>query len=316
MTPMASPSPGGSRVERVREGKRKEANGMSGTALAKGQPRGPLEVGPHRLPIHRRTLVMGILNVTPDSFSDGGRHNSLERAVAHARRMVEAGADLIDVGGESTRPGHEPVSLEEELERVIPVIEALAREVDIPLSVDTYKAEVARRALEAGAHMINDVWGFKRDPDMARVAARFDVPVILMHNRETPTVYESLLDDICADLLESVAIARRAGVQRERILLDPGIGFAKTYEENLEVLRRLARNVELGFPVLLGTSRKSMIGQTLDLPVDQRVEGTAATVVLGIVKGCRIVRVHDVQEMVRVARMTDAMLYGPEAVRD
>jgi dihydropteroate synthase len=289
---------------------------MSGTTLPKSQPREPLQVGPYLLPIHRRTLVMGILNVTPDSFSDGGRYNSLKRAVDRARRMVEEGADLIDVGGESTRPGHVPVSLEEELERVIPVIEALVREVDVPLSVDTYKAEVARQALEAGAHMINDVWGFKKDPDMARVAARFDVPVILMHNRETPAVYDSLLDDICRDLMESVRIAREAGVREARIILDPGIGFAKTYEENLEVMRRLERIVELGFPVLLGTSRKSMIGHALDLPVDQRVEGTAATVVLGIAKGCRIVRVHDVKEMVRVARMTDAILYGPDAIKE
>lgn len=289
---------------------------MSGTTSLKSRPQEPLEVGPYHLPIHRRTLVMGILNVTPDSFSDGGRYNSLKRAVDRARRMVEEGADLIDVGGESTRPGHEPVSLEEELERVIPVIEALVREVDVPLSVDTYKAEVARQALEAGAHMINDVWGFKKDPDMARVAARFDVPVILMHNRETPAVYDSFLDDICRDLMESVRIAREAGVREARIILDPGIGFAKTYEENLEVMRRLERIVELGFPVLLGTSRKSMIGHALDLPVDQRVEGTAATVVLGIAKGCRIVRVHDVKEMVRVARMTDAILYGPDAIKE
>ena len=294
----------------------KGAKGMSGTTSMIHPPREPLKAGSHLLPIHRRTLVMGILNVTPDSFSDGGRYNRLDRAVSHARRMVEEGADLIDVGGESTRPGHEPVPLEEELERVIPVIEALVREVDVPLSVDTYKAEVARQALEAGAHIINDVWGFKRDPEMARVAARFDVPIVLMHNRELPTAYDSLLDDICADLLESVRIAREAGVKEERIILDPGIGFGKTYEENLEVMRRLERIVELGYPVLLGTSRKSMIGKTLDLPTDQRVEGTAATVALGIAKGCRIVRVHDVREMVRVARMTDAILYGPEAVRD
>lgn len=285
-------------------------------APLKTQPLRPLKVGPYSLPIDRRTVVMGILNVTPDSFSDGGRYNRLDRAVAHARRMVEEGADLIDVGGESTRPGSTPVSLEEELERVIPVIEALVREVDVPLSVDTYKAEVARQALEAGAHIINDVWGFKKDPEMARVAARFDVPVILMHNREMPAVYDSLLTDICGDLLESVRIAREAGVREERIILDPGIGFAKTYEENLEVMRRLERIVELGYPVLLGTSRKSMIGKTLDLPTDQRVEGTAATVALGIAKGCRIVRVHDVKEMVRVVRMTDAILYGPEAIKD
>ncbi|MFC4075501.1 dihydropteroate synthase [Salinithrix halophila] len=267
----------------------------------------PLQAGPYMLPIHQRTVVMGILNVTPDSFSDGGRYSHLDRAVAHARRMVEEGADIIDVGGESTRPGHQPVSLEEELARVIPVVERLSREVDCPISVDTYKAETARRAVEAGAHIINDVWGFKKDPDMAPTAAELDVPVILMHNREQ-SGYGRLLDDVCTDLMESVDIARRAGVRDEQIILDPGIGFAKSYQDNLTVMGNLDQIVQLGFPVLLGTSRKSFVGLTLDLPVEERVEGTSATITLGIAKGCRLVRVHDVKEMVRVARMTDVMV--------
>ncbi|PTM54794.1 dihydropteroate synthase [Desmospora activa] len=267
----------------------------------------PLQVGPYSLPLHERTLVMGILNVTPDSFSDGGRYDRIEQALAHAREMVAAGADIIDVGGESTRPQATLVSQEEELSRVIPIIEALAPTIDRPLSIDTYKAEVAWQAIQAGAHMINDVWGFKKDPDMAQVAAELDVPVILMHNREHP-VYTDLIADIRRDLLESVAIAQAAGVKAERIILDPGIGFAKSYEENLQVMAQLESIVDLGYPVLLGTSRKSMVGIALDLPVDERVEGTGATVTLGIAKGCGIVRVHDVRAMVRVARMTDAMV--------
>jgi dihydropteroate synthase len=271
------------------------------------QPEQPFTAGSYTLPLHERTLVMGILNVTPDSFSDGGRFDQVERAVEHAREMVAEGADILDVGGESTRPTATPVSLEEELARVIPVIQRLVETVDVPLSVDTYKAEVARQALEAGAHIINDVWGLKKDPEMAHVAAHYDVPVIIMHNRKEAR-YDSFLDDIRADLMESVEIARRAGVKDNRIILDPGIGFAKSYEENLYLMRHLDVVTDLGFPVLLGTSRKSMIGLTLDLPVDERVEGTAATVTCGIMKGCGIVRVHDVKEMVRVVRMTDAMM--------
>ncbi|MDR6227082.1 dihydropteroate synthase [Desmospora profundinema] len=269
--------------------------------------RGPLRVGPYRLPLHERTLVMGILNVTPDSFSDGGEYNRVDRAVAHARQMAAEGADLIDVGGESTRPQAVPVSQDEELSRVIPIIQALAPVMDRPLSIDTYKAEVAWQAIQAGAHLINDVWGFKKDPDMARVAAEWDVPVILMHNREE-AVYTDLIADIRRDLLESVAIAKAAGVKEERIILDPGIGFGKRYEDNLKVMAHLEEIVDLGYPVLLGTSRKSMVGIALDLPVEERVEGTGATVTLGIAKGCGIVRVHDVRAMVRVARMTDAMV--------
>lgn len=267
----------------------------------------PITAGPYTLPIHQRTLVMGILNVTPDSFSDGGRYHRIEKAVEHARQMVEEGADIIDIGGESTRPQSTTVSLDEELSRVIPIVEALSQVVEVPLSVDTYKGEVAWQSIQAGAHMINDVWGFKKDPDMAQIAAELRVPVILMHNREVPH-YQDLMADICADLMESVNLARQAGVQDNQIILDPGIGFAKSHTENLIVMNHLEQVVHLGYPVLLGTSRKSMIGKTLDLPVDQRVEGTGATVTLGITKGCNIVRVHDVKEMVRIARMTDAMV--------
>ncbi|UFJ40611.1 dihydropteroate synthase [Brevibacillus humidisoli] len=272
-----------------------------------------LVCGPHTLPLGQRTLVMGILNVTPDSFSDGGRFAALDRALAHAHELVAAGADIIDIGGESTRPGAEPVELAEELARVLPIIEALARECPVPLSIDTYKAEVARQAVASGAHIINDVWGAKRDPMMAAVAARLDVPLILMHNR-TDMNYTHFFSDMVRDLRGSVQVAREAGVRDDQIILDPGIGFAKTLEHNLETMRRLDDLVSLGYPVLLGTSRKSMIGRVLDLPVEERLEGTAATVALGAAKGCHIVRVHDVKQMKRVVTMMDAMLKGGHPV--
>ncbi len=268
-----------------------------------------LVCGRYRLPLGRRTLVMGIVNATPDSFSDGGKYNDVDSAVRHAKALIAAGADIIDVGGESTRPGFEPVELAEELERVIPTIRALAAACDVPLSIDTYKAEVARQAIAAGAHIINDVWGAKRDPRMAAVAAQAQVPIILMHNR-TNMDYTDFFSDVVSDLRESVDLVLAAGVKEENILLDPGIGFAKTLEQNLETMRRLDDIVSLGYPVLLGTSRKSMIGHVLGLPPDERMEGTAATVALGVSKGCQIVRVHDVKEMKRVVTMMDAMLAG------
>jgi dihydropteroate synthase len=270
----------------------------------------PIQAGTYELPIHQRTLVMGILNVTPDSFSDGGNYNNIEKALEHARQMVQEGVDIIDIGGESTRPGHDPVSLEEELTRVIPVVERLTREVNVPLSIDTYKAEVARQAIAAGAHIINDVWGAKADPDMPRVMADANVPVILMHNR-TDKNYTSFIDNVLQDVKESIDLVKAAGVQDHHIILDPGIGFAKTYEHNLEMMYHMDKLVALGYPVLLGTSRKSFIGKALgDVPVTERTYGTAATVALGIERGCRIVRVHDVQPMVHICRMMDAMLYG------
>ncbi|SEU31265.1 dihydropteroate synthase [Paenibacillus sp. NFR01] len=257
-----------------------------------------------------RTLIMGILNVTPDSFSDGGLWAEPERAVAHALRMAEEGADIIDIGGESTRPGHDPVSLQEELARVIPVIESIHRAApQLILSIDTYKAEVARQALEAGAHIINDVWGAKADPEMAKVAAAFDCPIILMHNRRNRD-YGSFLEDMESDLRESIAIAKAAGVLDSRIILDPGIGFAKDYNENMQAMMGLDRLVEMGYPMLLATSRKKFIRTALDLPADDVVEGTAATVAFGIAQGCQIVRVHDVAKIKRTVTMCDAMLYA------
>lgn len=268
------------------------------------------QMGEASLELGERTLIMGILNVTPDSFSDGGRYNQVDHALQHAREMLLDGADIIDIGGESTRPGHKPVTEQEELARVIPIVERLHREMpQVPLSVDTYKAQVAEEALRAGAHVINDVWGFKAEPRMAQVAAEFGCPVILMHNRQD-RAYGDLMNDVAADLLESVELARKAGVSDERIILDPGIGFAKNYEENLKVMANLDQLTELGFPLLLGTSRKRFIRTALDLPVDEVIMGTAATVALGIAQGCQIVRVHDVKEMKETARMCDAMLYA------
>ncbi|MCP1312311.1 dihydropteroate synthase [Paenibacillus tyrfis] len=254
-----------------------------------------------------RTVVMGILNATPDSFSDGGRYIDPIAAVARALEMIAQGAEIIDVGGESTRPSAPVVSLEEELERVIPVIRALRQAgIETPISIDTYKAETARQAMAAGASLLNDIWGLQKEPDMARVAVEYGCPIVLMHNR-TEAVYANFIQDVIEDLRETVRRAHQAGIRDEQIILDPGIGFAKTYEHNLQLMNHLDRIVSLGYPVLLGTSRKSMIRRALDLPTDDVVEGTAATVALGIVQGCRIVRVHDVKAMRRVADMTDAI---------
>ncbi|NNV07103.1 dihydropteroate synthase [Geobacillus sp. C56-T2] len=261
----------------------------------------------HEFDLSKKTLIMGIVNVTPDSFSDGGRFYDIENAVKHAKQLVAEGADIIDIGGESTRPGADRVPLDEELRRVIPAVKAIAKAVNVPISIDTYKAEVARQAIEAGAHMINDVWGAKADPDMARVAATYGVPIILMHNRRD-MAYRELISDMIADLQESIRIAKGAGVKEENIILDPGIGFAKTVEHNLEVMRRLDEFAALGYPLLLGTSRKRFIGHVLNVPVEERLEGTGATVCLGIVKGVHIVRVHDVLPIARMAKMMDAML--------
>lgn len=262
----------------------------------------------YHLPLGQRTLIMGILNITPDSFSDGGKFFDTDIAVMHAREMVEMGADIIDVGGESTRPAALPVSLEEEIERVMPVLQKLVKEVDVPVSVDTYKSELARQALEAGAHIINDVWGLKADPEMAKTVAGYeDVPLVLMHNQKG-TKYNNMMDDILTSLRESAETALAAGVRYENIILDPGIGFGKDTEQNLETMHRLWEFKTLGYPVLLGTSRKSMIGNTLGLAVTERVEGTAATVAYGIAQGIDIVRVHDIKEIARVVKMTDAMV--------
>lgn len=261
-----------------------------------------------QLDIDNATVIMGILNVTPDSFSDGGRFNDLASAVEHARQMVAEGAGIIDIGGESTRPGFVAVSVEEELERVIPAIRALIDAgIDVPISVDTYKAEVARQALEAGAHILNDIWGLKKDPGMAKLAAGYGCPIVLMHNR-FEAKYDDYIADVLQDLLDSVRLAHEAGVQDRQIILDPGIGFAKSYEQNLQLMNELHRIVGLGYPVLLGTSRKSMIQKALQLPANDVAEGTAATVAMGIMQGCRIMRVHDVKEMKRVAVMADTIV--------
>ncbi|KIL52539.1 dihydropteroate synthase [Jeotgalibacillus soli] len=272
-----------------------------------------LTCGSHTFDLSKRTLIMGILNVTPDSFSDGGRFNEIERAVAHAKEMVAAGADIIDIGGESTRPGHEAVPAEKEILRVVPMIEAVLKEVDVPISIDTYKAATAEAAVKAGASIINDVWGAKREPAIAAVAARYNVPIILMHNRENRD-YQSFIEDVTADLQESITIAKKAGVRENQIVLDPGIGFAKEHHHNIEMMRGLDRIVEMGYPVLLGTSRKSMIGNVLDLPAAERTEGTGATVCFGIQKGCHIMRVHDVKEISRMAKMMDALIGKGEPV--
>lgn len=249
---------------------------------------------------------MGIINVSPDSFSGNGI-SDMNGAVAQAKRFVADGADIIDVGGESTRPGSVPITVDEELRRVIPVVERLAGELSVPISVDTYKLEVARRALDAGAQMINDIWGLKREPKLALLAAEREVPLIVMSNqREQPC--QRIIQEVLADLRRAIKLALDAGVAWENIIIDPGIGFGKTLGQNLELVRRLDELKALGRPILLGTSRKSMIGLVLDLPPDQRLEGTAASIAIGIAKGADIVRVHDVPEMVRVCRMSDAIV--------
>ena len=255
----------------------------------------------------KETFVMGILNVTPDSFSDGGKFNSVEKAVAQAKKMVADGAKIIDVGGESTRPGYTRISDEEEIARVVPVIQALLKEVQAIISIDTYKSNVARAAIEAGAHIINDIWGAKADPEMAKVAAELNVPIILMHNRKN-SQYNNFFAEYMADMQESIEIAKEAGVRDEHIFLDPGIGFVKNLSESIETMQRLDELVALGYPVLLATSRKRMIGSVLDLPVDERVEGTAATCAFGVQKGCHIMRVHDVKEVARTVKMMDALV--------
>jgi dihydropteroate synthase len=276
----------------------------------------------------RRTYVMGIVNATPDSFSGDGvmasdREGYIDAAVRHAEQQIAAGADIVDIGGESTRPGSQPVSAEEEYHRVVPVIVALRQKVKTPISVDTYKAEIARAALDAGADMVNDVWGLRMDPEMKRLVADRGVPVVIMHNRSQPkdavqserlggryvgVEYEDLLSDVIRELRTQVDLGLDAGIAPDKIIVDPGIGFGKTLEQNLELLNRVDELRALGYPILLGPSRKGFIGFTLDLPPDQRVEGTAAAVAVGITRGVDIVRVHDVQAMARVAKMTDAIV--------
>ena len=257
-----------------------------------------------------RTYVIGICNLSPDSFAGDGLGSNIEAAVAQAKRMVAEGADIIDVGGESTRPGTEPKSVDDvddELRLVIPVIERLASELTVPISIDSYKSAIASRAVKAGATMINDIWGLKRDPKIARVAAEAGVPIILMSNQRDAPCHD-IMAEVTSDLERSISLAIKSGIAEPNIIIDPGIGFGKTLEQNLEIIHRLAELKSLGRPILLGTSRKSVIGLVLDLPADQRLEGTAATIAIGIANGADMVRVHDVKPTMRVCRMSDAII--------
>lgn len=266
-----------------------------------------MKIGNRDFDIKNKTYIMGILNVTPDSFSDGGKYNHLDAALFHAEEMLRDGADIIDIGGESTRPGHTVITDQEEISRVVPVIEAVKSRFDVPVSIDTYKGAVAEAALKAGADLVNDIWGFKHDKKVADLTAQYKAACCLMHNRHK-AVYEDFLSDLVKDMEECIKIAREAGVSDDRIILDPGVGFGKTYEMNLEAIHHVDVLHQLGFPILLGTSRKSVIGLTLDLPADQRVEGTVATTVIGVMKGCAFVRVHDIKENKRAIQMTEAVL--------
>ena len=266
-----------------------------------------MRIGNREYDLDNKTYIMGILNVTPDSFSDGGKWNEHDIALSHVEEMIKDGADIIDVGGESTRPGHIQVSDDEEIARVVPIIEDIRKRFEVPISIDTYKATVAEAALQAGAHLVNDVWGFKYDKEIAKVTAKYKVPCCLMHNKEK-AIYGEFLEDVISELQESIDIAIKAGVAQDKIIIDPGVGFGKTYEQNLAVINQLERLHELAVPILLGTSRKSVIGLTLDLPAMERVEGTLATTVIGVIKGSAFVRVHDVKENKRVIQMTEAIL--------
>lgn len=265
-----------------------------------------MRIGNRDFDISHHTYVMGILNVTPDSFSDGGKFNTIDRALKHAAGMLAEGADILDVGGESTRPGYVKITDQEEIERIVPVLERLKKEFDVPLSVDTYKSAVAAEALRAGADLINDIWGLRRDRKLAGLIAESGAACCLMHNR-SEAVYQNLMAEVKQDLAETLKIAEAAGIAGKRIILDPGIGFGKTREHNLAVMNSLEQLQELGCPLLLGTSRKSVIGLTLGLPVEERLEGTLVTTVYAVQKGCAFVRVHDVKENVRAIRMTEAI---------
>lgn len=265
-----------------------------------------MRIGNREFDVDKHTYIMGILNVTPDSFSDGGKWNDEEAALKHAEEMIAEGADIIDIGGESTRPGYTLLSDEEEIARVVPVIRAVKSRFDVPVSIDTYKSHVARAALEAGADLVNDIWGLKYDKVLAGVIAEYQVPCCLMHNRREAD-YQNFMEDMLHDLSETVSIAKNAGIADQNIILDPGVGFGKTYENNLEAINRLERMHELGYPILLGTSRKSVIGLTLDLPASERLEGTLATTVMGVMKKAAFVRVHDIRANARIIKMTEAI---------
>ena len=266
-----------------------------------------MKIGSREFDIKNHTYVMGILNVTPDSFSDGGKFIQLDDALFHVEEMLKEGMDILDIGGESTRPGYTLLPDEEEMERVIPLIEKVKARFEVPVSLDTYKVQVAKEGLNAGVDMINDIWGLKYEPEMGAVIAEGNVPCILMHNRKEPD-YKNFMEDVATDLEESIQIAKKANISEDKIILDPGVGFGKTYEHNLKVIKSLDRLNRLGYPLLLGTSRKSVIGLTLDLPAEERIEGTLVTTVFGVIKGCAFVRVHDIKENVRAVKMAEAIL--------
>lgn len=268
-----------------------------------------MKIGTRNFDTEHMTYIMGILNVTPDSFSDGGKFNQMDAALFHVEEMIKEGAAIIDVGGESTRPGYTRISDDEEIQRVTPVIEEIKKRFDIPISIDTYKSKVAAAAVEAGADLINDIWGLKADPDMARVIAESGTACCLMHNRKN-TDYTDFIEDMLKDLQESIALAKTAGIPKDKIMLDPGVGFAKSYEQNLLAIQQVGRLKELGYPVLLGTSRKSVVGLTLDTDKNERVEGTLVTSVYGVQQGCAFLRVHDVKENLRAVNMTRAIMMG------
>ena len=266
-----------------------------------------MKIGNKEFVTKGHTYVMGILNVTPDSFSDGGKWNDKDKALRHVEEMIEQGMDIVDIGGESTRLGYTLLPDEEEIARVVPIIEAVKQRFDIPISLDTYKSKVAQAGIEAGADLINDIWGLKYDENMAGVIAKSGLPCCLMHNRKEAN-YENYMQDVAADLAETLQIAEKAGIADDKIILDPGVGFGKTYENNLEIINCLEELHIFGYPILLGCSRKSVIGLTLDLPANERVEGTLVTTVMGVIKGCSFVRVHDVKENVRAVKMAEAIL--------
>ena len=266
-----------------------------------------MRIGNREFEIGKHTYVMGILNITPDSFSDGGNYNRLDKALFRVEEMLAEGMDILDIGGESTRPGYTQISVEEEIERVVPVIEAVKSKFDVPVSLDTYKSKVAEAGIKAGADIINDIWGLKYEEDMAPLLAKEKIPCILMHNREE-AAYEDFISDVIADLKESLDLAEKAGIEKSNIILDPGVGFGKSYAQNLQMIGSLEKLHELKCPLLLGTSRKSVIGLTLNLPATERVEGTLVTTVFGVLKGCSFVRVHDIKENVRAIQMAEALM--------
>lgn len=268
-----------------------------------------MKIGNRDFKDNGKTYVMGILNITPDSFSDGGKWNDMDRALSHVEDMMREGMDILDIGGESTRPGYTLLGEEEEIARVIPVIRAVKERFDVPVSLDTYKSGVAKAGIEAGADLINDIWGLKYDNKIAHVIAESGLPCCLMHNRKEAD-YQNFMQDVGADLAETLRLAENAGIGAKQIILDPGVGFGKTYAHNLQIINALEELRIFGCPLLLGASRKSVVGLTLDLPVTERLEGTLATTVIAVMKGCSFVRVHDVKENVRAIRMTEAVLYS------